>query len=140
MEYIVATLTAVSASGIESIEEGFVLVDAIWNNISVILGFVVSALIFIQQVNKLFTKIVDALKIGAKEKDVASIVSTLSETEKLLREIKELEELSAFANINNKFLDDDTKTAFARVLDEYNTAETLTKEQWVKLQDLLKKE
>lgn len=140
MEYIVATLTAVTTSGIESIEEGFVLVDAIWNNISVILGFVVSALIFIQQVNKLFTKIIEALKIGAKEKDVTSIVATLSETEKLLREIKELEELSAFANINNKFLDDDTKVAFARVLDEYNTAETLTKEQWVKLQDLLKKE
>jgi uncharacterized protein YktA (UPF0223 family) len=138
MEYFIAVVTQ---TAIESqIETTFSLIDAIWNNISIILGFVVSALIFIQQVNKLFTKIVETLKLGAKEKDVASIVATLSETEKLLREIKELEELSAFANIDNKFLDEGTKTAFARVLDDYNTAETLTKEQWVKLQDLLKKE
>jgi uncharacterized protein YktA (UPF0223 family) len=138
MEYFIAVVTQTAING--GIEETFSLIDAIWNNISIILGFLVSALIFIQQVNKLFTKIVETLKLGAKEKDVASIVATLSETEKLLREIKDLEELSAFANIDNKFLDEGTKTAFARVLDDYNTAETLTKEQWVKLQDLLKKE
>ena len=134
-----ALALVVTESAIEVGSDTFVLVDMFWENITTWLGLIVAVFVAFGRVNKILTGIFEVLKLKASQGDVDGLKSELTELKKFFKEVKELQEISAFANIDNKFLDEETKTAFARVLSEYNTAETLTKEQFIKIKSLLEK-
>jgi hypothetical protein len=85
----------------------------------------------------MFANVITAIKDKADAKDLQGLVDELKHVEIFIREIKELQEISAIANIDNKFLDADTKSALANVLNDYNTVDTLTKEQWKKIKEFL---
>ena len=126
-----------TAIDVEVIEEGITIIDTLYNNLAVILALVGSVLVFIKQVSNMFNGVVMAIKDKADAKDLQGIAEELKHVELFIREIKELQEISAIANIDNKFLDEDTKKAIANVLNDYNTVDTLTKEQWKKIKEFL---
>ena len=130
-------MLTVTAIDVEVIEEGITIIDTLYNNLAVILALVGSVLVFIKQVSNMFNGVVMAIKDKADAKDLQGIAEELKHVELFIREIKELQEISAIANIDNKFLDEDTKKAIANVLNDYNTVDTLTKEQWKKIKEFL---
>jgi len=131
-----ATETAVTAGAIDvSAVETFI--DNLYQNIAVILALVGTVFVFVSRVSSMLSNITGVLKDKVDHKDIEGLAGELKHLELLVREIKELQDVSAVANIDNKFLDDDTKNAFAQVLNDYNTVETLTKEQWKKVKDYL---
>lgn len=134
-----ALALVVTESAIEATSDTFVLVDMFWENITTWLGLIVAVFVAFGRVNKILTGIFESLKLKASQGDLEGLKSELTELKKFFKEVKELQEISAFANIDNKFLDEETKIAFARVLSEYNTTETLTKEQLIKIKSLLEK-
>jgi hypothetical protein len=131
---LMGTTTAID---VEVIQDTVTIIDTLYDNLAIILALVGSVLVFIKQVSNMFNGIVMALKDKADTKDIQGIAEELKHVELFIREIKELQEISAIANIDNKFLDDDTKTALANVLNDYNTVDTLTKEQWKKIKEFL---
>jgi hypothetical protein len=131
---LMGTTTAID---VEVIQDTVTIIDTLYDNLAIILALVGSVLVFIKQVSNMFNGIVMALKDKANTKDIQGIAEELKHVELFIREIKELQEISAIANIDNKFLDDDTKTALANVLNDYNTVDTLTKEQWKKIKEFL---
>jgi hypothetical protein len=133
---LMSTTTAITSSAID-VEGAATIMDTLYNNLAVILALVGSVLVFIKQVSNMFNGIVMALKDKADTKDIQGIAEELKHVELFIREIRDLQEISAIANIDNKFLDDDTKTALANVLNDYNTVDTLTKEQWKKIKEFL---
>lgn len=133
---LMSTTTAITSSAID-VEGAVTIIDTLYDNLAIILALVGSVLVFIKQVSNMFNGIVMALKDKADTKDIQGIAEELKHVELFIREIKELQEISAIANIDNKFLDDDTKTALANVLNDYNTVDTLTKEQWKKIKEYL---
>lgn len=132
--WLMLTTTAID---VEVIEEGITLIDTLYSNLAVILALVGSVLVFIKQVSNMFNGVVMAIKDKADAKDLQGIAEELKHVELFIREIKELQEISAIANIDNKFLDEDTKKSLANVLNDYNTVDTLTKEQWKKIKEFL---
>jgi hypothetical protein len=131
---LMGTTTAID---VEVIQDTVTIIDTLYDNLAIILALVGSVLVFIKQVSNMFNGIVMALKDKANTKDIQGIAEELKHVELFIREIKELQEISAIANIDNKFLDDDTKKALANVLNDYNTVDTLTKEQWKKIKEFL---
>lgn len=131
---LTSTATAIDT---EVLESTTTLIDTLYNNLAVILALVGSVLVFIKQVSNMFNNIVVAIKDKADAKDLQGIAEELKHVELFIREIKDLQEISAIANIDNKFLDEDTKKALANVLNDYNTVDTLTKEQWKKIKEFL---
>lgn len=129
-----ATTVAIDA---EALESTVTLIDTLYNNLAVILALVGSVLVFIKQVSNMFANVISAIKDKADAKDLQGIAEELKHVELFIREIKELQEISAIANLENKFLDDDTKSALANVLNDYNTVDTLTKEQFRKIKEFL---
>lgn len=117
--------------------EGFL--NNLSDNIAVVLALLGTVFVFVSRVGSMFANITGALKDKVDRKDLEGLGSDIGELTKLFKEIKDLQEISALANIDNKFLDEDTKEAYAKVLNEYNTVETMTKEQWKKITDLLTK-
>ena len=115
--------------------EGFL--NNLSDNIAVILALVGTVFVFVSRVGTMFANITGSLKDKVDRKDLEGLGGDVQELTKLFKEIKDLQELSALANIDNKFLDDETKQAYAKVLNDYNTVETLTKDQWKKITDLL---
>jgi hypothetical protein len=106
-------------------------------NIAVILALVGTVFVFVSRVGSMFANITGSLKDKVDRKDLEGLGSDVQKLAHLFKEIKDLQELSALANIDNKFLDEETKQAYAKVLNDYNTVETLTKDQWKKITDLL---
>lgn len=133
---LTSTTTAITSGGVD-VEQAVTFVDTLYNNLAVILALVGSVLVFIKQVSNMFNNIVIAIKDKADAKDLQGIAEELKHVELFIREVKELQEISAIANINNKYLDEDTKKALANVLNDYNTIDTLTKEQWKTIKDFL---
>lgn len=132
---VTTTETAIeSAVDVTAIES---FVENLYENIAVILALLGTVFVFVSKISTMFSNIVGALKDKVDHKDIEGLASELKHIELLLREVKDLQDVSAVANIDNKFLDEDTKKAYAQVLNEYNTVETLTKEQWKKIKDLL---
>ena len=131
---VFATTVAIDA---EVLESTTTLIDTLYSNLAVILALVGSVLVFIKQVSNMFANVISAIKDKADAKDLQGIAEELKHVELFIREIKELQEISAIANMDNKFLDDDTKSALANVLNDYNTVDTLTKEQWKKIKEFL---
>lgn len=131
---LTSTATAIDT---EVLESTATFIDTLYNNLAVILALVGSVLVFIKQVSNMFNNIVVAIKDKADAKDLQGIAEELKHVELFIREIKDLQEISAIANIDNKFLDEDTKKALANVLNDYNTVDTLTKEQWKKIKEFL---
>ncbi len=131
---LLGTTTAID---VEVIDSTVTIIDTLYNNLAVILALVGSVLVFIKQVSNMFNGIVLAIKDKADAKDLQGIAEELKHVELFIREIKELQEISAIANLDNKFLDEDTKQAIANVLNDYNTVETLTKEQLKKIKEFL---
>ncbi len=131
---LLGTTTAID---VEVIDGTVTIIDTLYNNLAVILALVGSVLVFIKQVSNMFNGIVLAIKDKADAKDLQGIAEELKHVELFIREIKELQEISAIANLDNKFLDEDTKQAIANVLNDYNTVETLTKEQLKKIKEFL---
>ncbi len=131
---VFATTVAIDA---EVLESTTTLIDTLYSNLAVILALVGSVLVFIKQVSNMFANVISAIKDKADAKDIQGIAEELKHVELFIREIKELQEISAIANMDNKFLDDDTKSALANVLNDYNTVDTLTKEQWKKIKEFL---
>lgn len=129
-----ATTVAIDA---EVLESTTTLIDTLYNNLAVILALVGSVLVFIKQVSNMFANVISAIKDKADAKDLQGIADELKHVELFIREIKELQEISAIANLENKFLDADTKAALANVLNDYNTVDTLTKEQFRKIKEFL---
>lgn len=117
--------------------EGFL--NNLSDNIAVVLALLGTVFVFVSRVGSMFANITGALKDKVDRRDLEGLGSDIGELTKLFKEIKDLQEISALANIDNKFLDEDTKEAYAKVLNEYNTVETMTKEQWKKITDLLTK-
>ena len=115
--------------------EGFL--NNLSDNIAVILALVGTVFVFVSRVGTMFANITGSLKDKVDRKDLEGLGGDIQELTHLFKEIKDLQELSALANIDNKFLDDETKQAYAKVLNDYNTVETLTKDQWKKITDLL---
>lgn len=118
--------------------EGFL--NNLSDNIAVVLALVGTVFVFVSRVGSMFANITGSLKDKVDRKDLEGFSGDVKELTKLFKEIKDLQELSALANIDNKFLDEETKKAYAQVLNEYNTVETMTKEQWKKITELLTKE
>jgi hypothetical protein len=131
---VLATTVAIDT---EVLESTTTLIDTLYSNLAVILALVGSVLVFIKQVSNMFANVISAIKDKADAKDLQGIADELKHVELFIREIKELQEISAIANMDNKFLDDDTKSALANVLNDYNTVDTLTKEQWKKIKEFL---
>lgn len=132
---VTTTETAIeSAVDITAIES---FINNLYENIAIILALLGTVFVFVSKISTMFSNIVGALKDKVDHKDIEGLASELKHIELLLREVKDLQDVSAVANIDNKFLDEDTKKAYAQVLNEYNTVETLTKEQWKKIKDLL---
>jgi predicted PurR-regulated permease PerM len=131
---VFATTVAIDA---EVLESTTTLIDTLYSNLAVILALVGSVLVFIKQVSNMFANVISAIKDKADAKDIQGIAEELKHVELFIREIKELQEISAIANMDNKFLDDDTKSALANVINDYNTVDTLTKEQWKKIKEFL---
>ena len=125
------TSGAIDVSGVET------FIENLYENIAVILALVGTVFVFVSRVSKMFSNITSVIKEKVDHKDIEGLAEELKHVELLVREIKELQDVSAVANIDNKFLDEDTKKAFAQVLNDYNTVETLTKEQWKKVKDYL---
>lgn len=130
-ETAIVSPSAVDVTAIES------FVENLYENIAVILALLGTVFVFVSKISTMFSNIVGALKDKVDHKDIEGLAGELKHIELLLREVKDLQDVSAVANIDNKFLDEDTKKAYAQVLNEYNTVETLTKEQWKKIKDLL---
>ncbi len=133
---LAGTTTAITSASID-VDQAVTFVDTLYQNLAVILALVGSVLVFIKQVSNMFANVITAIKDKADAKDLQGLVDELKHVEIFIREIKELQEISAIANIDNKFLDADTKTALANVLNDYNTVDTLTKEQWKKIKEFL---
>lgn len=131
---VFATTVAIDT---EVLESTTTLIDTLYSNLAVILALVGSVLVFIKQVSNMFANVISAIKDKADAKDIQGIAEELKHVELFIREIKELQEISAIANMDNKFLDDDTKSALANVINDYNTVDTLTKEQWKKIKEFL---
>jgi hypothetical protein len=134
---LTATTTSAITEGAIDADTAITFIDTLYNNLAVILALVGSVLVFIKQVSNMFNNIVLTIKDKADAKDLQGLAEELKHVEVFIREIKELQEISAIANINNKFLDEDTKKALANVLNDYNTLDTLTKEQWKTIKDFL---
>lgn len=136
MESLLILSTVVTESAIDvGAVEGFL--NNLSDNIAVILALVGTVFVFVSRVGTMFANITGSLKDKVDRKDLEGLGADVQALTSLFKEIKELQELSALANIDNKFLDEETKQAYAKVLNEYNTVETLTKEQWKKITDLL---
>lgn len=136
MEGLLILSTVVTESAIDvGAVEGFL--NNLSDNIAVILALVGTVFVFVSRVGTMFANITGSLKDKVDRKDLEGLGSDVQTLTSLFKEIKELQELSALANIDNKFLDEETKQAYAKVLNDYNTVETLTKEQWKKITDLL---
>jgi hypothetical protein len=133
---LTGTTTAITNGGVD-IDQAVTFVDTLYSNLAVILALVGSVLVFIKQVSNMFANVVAAIKDKADAKDLQGLADELKHVELFIREIKELQEISAIANINNKYLDEDTKKALANVLNDYNTLDTLTKEQWKTIKEFL---
>lgn len=118
--------------------EGFL--NNLSDNIAVILALVGTVFVFVSRVGSMFANITGALRDKVDRKDLEGLGGDVQELTKLFKEIKDLQEISALANIENKFLDEETKQAYAKVLNDYNTVETMTKEQWKKITEVLTKE
>jgi hypothetical protein len=125
------TSGAIDVSGVET------FIENLYENVAVILALVGTVFVFVSRISKMFSNITSVIKEKVDHKDIEGLAEELKHIELLVREIKELQDVSAVANIDNKFLDEDTKKAFAQVLNDYNTVETLTKEQWKKVKDYL---
>lgn len=125
------TSGAIDVSGVET------FIENLYENVAVILALVGTVFVFVSRISKMFSNITGVLKDKVDHKDIEGLAEELKHIELLVREVKELQDVSAVANIDNKFLDEDTKKAFAQVLNDYNTVETLTKEQWKKVKDYL---
>lgn len=123
--------TAVDVGAVES------FIENMYENIAVILALVGTVFVFVSKVSSMLSNITGVLKDKVDHKDIEGLAGELKHLELLVREVKELQDVSAIANIDNKFLDEDTKKAFAQVLNDYNTVETLNKEQWKKIKDYL---
>jgi len=134
---LTATTTSAITEGAIDADTAITFIDTLYNNLAVILALVGSVLVFIKQVSNMFNNIVLTIKDKADAKDLQGLAEELKHVEVFIREIKELQEISAIANINNKYLDEDTKKALANVLNDYNTLDTLTKEQWKTIKDFL---
>jgi hypothetical protein len=134
---LTATTTSAITEGAIDADTAITFIDTLYNNLAVILALVGSVLVFIKQVSNMFNNIVLSIKDKADAKDLQGLAEELKHVEVFIREIKELQEISAIANINNKYLDEDTKKALANVLNDYNTLDTLTKEQWKTIKDFL---
>lgn len=133
---VTTTESAVSGAAIDvTAVESFL--NGLYENIAVILALVGTVFVFVSKVSTMFSNIAGALKDKVDHKDIEGLAGELKHLELLIREVKELQDVSAIANIDNKFLDEDTKKAFAQVLNDYNTVDTLTKEQWKKIKDYL---
>lgn len=133
---LMATAVAVTESAIDvGAVEGFL--NNLSENIAVILALLGTVFVFVSRVGTMFANITGALKDKVDRKDLEGLGADVQNLAKLFKEIKDLQELSALANIDNKFLDEETKQAYAKVLNDYNTVETLTKDQWKKITDLL---
>lgn len=136
MEGLLILSTVVTESAIDvGAVEGFL--NNLSDNIAVILALVGTVFVFVSRVGTMFANITGSLKDKVDRKDLEGLGGDIQTLTSLFKEIKELQELSALANIDNKFLDEETKQAYAKVLNDYNTVETLTKEQWKKITDLL---
>ena len=133
---LILTGVAIEAGAIEigAIESFF---NNLSDNIAVILALVGTVFVFVSRVGSMFANITGSLKDKVDRKDLEGLGSDVQNLAHLFKEIKDLQELSALANIDNKFLDEETKQAYAKVLNDYNTVETLTKDQWKKITDLL---
>lgn len=138
MEGLLMLTTVVTESAIDvGAVEGFL--NNLSDNIAVVLALLGTVFVFVSRVGSMFANITGALKDKVDRKDLEGLGSDISILTTLFKEIKDLQEISALANIDNKFLDEDTKEAYAKVLNDYNTVETMTKEQWKKITDLLSK-
>jgi hypothetical protein len=136
MESLLIATEVVTSGAIDvGAVEGFL--NNLSENIAIILALVGTVFVFVSRVGTMFANITGSLKDKVDRKDLEGLGGDVQELTKLFKEIKELQELSALANIDNKFLDDETKQAYAKVLNDYNTVETLTKEQWKKITELL---
>lgn len=125
------TSAAIDVTAVETFVEG------LYENVAVILALVGTVFVFVNKISTMFTNIVGALKDKVDHKDIEGLVEELKHLELLVHEVKDLQDVSAVANIDNKFLDEDTKKAYAQILNDYNTVESLTKEQWKKIKDHL---
>lgn len=138
MEGLLMLTTVVTESAIDvGAVEGFL--NNLSDNIAVVLALLGTVFVFVSRVGSMFANITGALKDKVDRKDLEGLGSDIGELTSLFKEIKDLQEISAIANIDNKFLDSETKEAYAKVLNDYNTVETMTKEQWKKITDLLTK-
>jgi hypothetical protein len=136
MEGLLIATEVVTAGAIDvGAVEGFL--NNLSENIAVILALVGTVFVFVSRVGTMFANITGSLKDKVDRKDLEGLGADVQSLAHLFKEIKELQELSALANIDNKFLDDETKQAYAKVLNDYNTVETLTKDQWKKITELL---
>lgn len=125
------TSTAIDVTAVETFVEG------LYENVAVILALVGTVFVFVSKISSMFSNIANVLKDKVDHKDIDGLAEELKHLELLIREVKDLQDVSAVANIDNKFLDEDTKRAYAQVLNDYNTVESLTKEQWKKIKDHL---
>jgi len=125
------TPTAIDVTAVETFVEG------LYENVAVILALVGTVFVFVSKISSMFSNIANVLKDKVDHKDIDGLAEELKHLELLIREVKDLQDVSAVANIDNKFLDEDTKRAYAQVLNDYNTVESLTKEQWKKIKDHL---
>jgi len=125
------TPAAIDVTAVETFIEG------LYENVAVILALVGTVFVFVSKISSMFSNIANVLKDKVDHKDIDGLAEELKHLELLIREVKDLQDVSAVANIDNKFLDEDTKRAYAQVLNDYNTVESLTKEQWKKIKDHL---
>lgn len=125
------TPAAIDVTAVETFVEG------LYENVAVILALVGTVFVFVSKISSMFSNIANVLKDKVDHKDIDGLAEELKHLELLIREVKDLQDVSAVANIDNKFLDEDTKRAYAQVLNDYNTVESLTKEQWKKIKDHL---
>lgn len=125
------TSAAIDVTAVETFVEG------LYENVAVILALVGTVFVFVSKISSMFSNIANVLKDKVDHKDIDGLAEELKHLELLIREVKDLQDVSAVANIDNKFLDEDTKRAYAQVLNDYNTVESLTKEQWKKIKDHL---
>jgi len=133
---VITTETAITPAAIDvTAVETFV--EGLYENVAVILALVGTVFVFVSKISSMFSNIANVLKDKVDHKDIDGLAEELKHLELLIREVKDLQDVSAVANIDNKFLDEDTKRAYAQVLNDYNTVESLTKEQWKKIKDHL---
>ena len=126
--------TVVTSGGIEAVaEQTHLFFDYLEIWIPTFLGFIVALGAVLNLVGSSFKKIGETLRGKAEKGDVDGVLSSLTELSRLLKEVTQLQELSALANLDNKFLDDEIKAGIADVLAQYNTVDTLTKDQWERI-------